>query len=391
MLGSLAAVPLAAAHSDISLPKKTPSALRPGGEYDRFIADLAAAGTFSGAVLLAHRGRPVLQRAHGMADRKRRVPNRTDTRFDLASITKTFTAVACAQLAEQRKLAFTDTIGAHLDGYPAEIAGTATVQQLLTHTSGVGRPGRGGEGPPDAADWDSVDKVWNGNAAYIRGLPLRFTPGTKYAYSNDGFFVLGEIVAKTSTHTSYYDHVASRIFRQARMGGSGFFTRRDVLSDQRIAHPYAKMPSGEVVDVATDKNFPFVGTPYRGAYSTVHDLLAYTRALTTGKLLGPAYVHVITSGKTVVDPRPEPATPTPSSTPPVTSTGAPLKLYGFGFGDEVVNGHRVFGHSGSGPGAANQLDVFPDLGWTSIILANQSDPIDPIVTKVRQLITHASR
>ncbi|WUI02552.1 beta-lactamase family protein [Spirillospora sp. NBC_00431] len=378
MLGSLAAVPLAAAHTDLAPPEKKPSALRPGGEYDRFIAELAAAGKFSGALLLAHRGRPVLQRAYGMADRKRGVPNRTDTRFDLASITKTFTAVAVAQLAEQGRLGFTDTIGDHLSGFPAEISGTVTVQQLLTHTSGVGRPGRGGEGPPDAADWDTVDKVWNGNATYIRSLPLRFAPGTKHVYSNDGFFVLGEIAAKRSGRPSYYDHIGSRVFRLSRMGDSGFFTRHDVLTDRRIAHPYAKTPSGELVDVATDKRFPFVGTPYRGAYSTVHDLLAYTRALTSGKLLGPAYVHVITSGKTVVE-------------PPTAAAGAPLKLYGFGFVEEVVNGHRVFGHSGSGPGAANQLDVFPDLGWTSVILTNRSDPIEPVVTKVRHLITQESR
>ena len=374
VLGSLAAVPFASTHTDLSSSKK----LGPGGEYDRFVAEMAAEGRFSGAVLVAHRGRPVLQRAHGMADEQRRVPNRTDTRFDLASITKTFTAVAVAQLVEQRRLAFLDTIGDHLGGFPAEIAGAVTLQRLLTHTSGVGRPGRGDEGPPDAAEWDSVDKVWNGNAAYIRGLPLRFTPGTKYAYSNDGFFVLGEIVAKLSGHPSYYHHIGSSIFSRAGMGDSGFFTRRDVLSDRRIAHPYMKLPSGERVDMATDKRFPFAGTPYRGAYSTVHDLLGYASALTAGRLLGRAYVHVVTSGKIVVE-------------PPAASAGAPPKLYGFGFGDEIVNGHRVLGHSGSGLGAANQLDVFPGLGWTSIILANQSDPIDPLVAKARHLITQESR
>lgn len=254
---------------------------------EQYIRDQAAQDRFAGTVLAVRHGRTTLERSYGEADRARSIPNRPDTLFDLASITKMFTAVAIAQLAYEGKVSFNEKLGTYLDGFPSEIASQVTVHQLLTHTSGLGRPPTGSAPPPGSEHWDSVEELWNGNASYIRGLPLRFTPGTRYEYSNDGYFVLGEIVAAASGE-SYYDYVREHIFAKAGMRRSDFYTKPQVRSREDIARPYVTARDGERVDATSLEFYPYVGIPARGAYSSVHELYRYFRALRNGRLLDPA-------------------------------------------------------------------------------------------------------
>jgi CubicO group peptidase (beta-lactamase class C family) len=307
-----------------------------------------------------------------MANKDRPIPNRPDTIFSLASITKPFTAIAVAQLVQQGKMAFTDTLGAHLEGFPAEVANTVTVHQLLTHTSGVGRPALG-SGTPAGLGWNSFDEVMDGTLAIIRQTPLQFTPGTQYTYSNDGFFVLGAIVAQVAGQ-SYFDYIRQHVFGPAGMSHTDFYSRPQVLADDTIARPYWTQPSGARIDATASEFYPFTTGPAGGAYSTVSDLLAFARALTTGKLLSPAFAELTTGGKVAVPP---PGAPEPASQ---------SLFYGYGHLDAIVNNQRILGHSGSGPGAATRLDIYPGLDWVSIVLSNYDTTINPIVELERELI-----
>lgn len=338
---------------------------------DRFVAEQAAEDKFSGTVLVAHRGRPLLVCSHGMSNQDRETPNTPDTVFCLASVTKTFTALAIAQLVEQGRMGFHDPIGAHLGDFPAEIADTVTVHHLLTHTSGVGRPAVG-SGPPTGLEWNSFEEVMDGTLAVIRQTPRQFAPGTRYTYSNDGYFVLAAIVARLAGE-SYFDYVRTHVFAAAGMSHTDFYSRPEVLADDRIARPYLTQPGGTRVDFATSPFAPFtIGGPAGGAYATASDLLAFARALRSGRLLTPAFTALITSGKVAL---------LPSQPPSQTD------FYGYGYRDAIVNGKRVFGHSGSGPGMATRLDVYPDLDWVSIVLSNYDTTIDPIVERARDVIT----
>lgn len=342
--------------------------LRPGGAFDRFVAHQAAQDAFSGTVLLAHQGRPTLVRSYGMADRDRSIPNRPGTIFWLASITKCFTAVAVAQLAQQGKLTFHDTLGTHLDGFPAEVADTVTIHQLLTHTSGIGRPALGGGAPPD---WNSFDAVMDGTLAIIRQTPLQFTPGSRHVYSNDGYFVLGAVIAKV-TGQSYFDYVRRHVFAPAGMADTAFYSRPQVLADNAIARPYWTQRDGTRADFVTSPYAPFTNGPAGGAYSTATDLLAFARALTTGKLLSNAFSELTTSGKV----------PLPPSQPP-----SQTEFYSYGHLNAVVDNQRILGNKGSGPGACTRLDIFPDLDRVAIVLSNYDTSIDPIVDLERRLVT----
>jgi CubicO group peptidase (beta-lactamase class C family) len=355
-------------------PRAVPTDLLPGGEFERFVSQRAAQDQFSGNVLLAYRDRPVLTRSYGMANKQLSMPNGEDTLFNLASVTKSLTSVAVAQLAQQGKIAFYETLGTYLDGFPAEIANTVTVHQLLTHTSGM-------DDYPRSADFQTRSKHWNSEAEWMDGVmgiirqsPLLFAPGARHSYSNSGFFVLGAIVAQVSGQ-SYFDYVRQRVFAPAGMTRSDFYTRPEVLARNDIAHLYWTQQSGDRVDFMTSEYFKFMGGPADGAYSTVSDMLGFARALRTGVLLKPSFTALITGGKVALSPSDPPADPNRT------------RFYGYGYRDTYVNNERVFGHSGSGPGRATNLDIYPDLDWVAVVLSNYDTPVSPIVQLERQLIT----
>ena len=90
-------------------------------------------------MLITRQGKPLLSEARGLQNREKKVPNRLDTRFNLGSMNKMFTAVAVAQLAQQGKLKLTDTVAKHLPDYPnADLAKKVTLHHLLSHTGGTG-------------------------------------------------------------------------------------------------------------------------------------------------------------------------------------------------------------------------------------------------------------
>jgi CubicO group peptidase (beta-lactamase class C family) len=376
ILAAMGAASVAPVAASLALPGGPAAAARTTGQtkdlraYERFVADRAARDLFSGTILVARDGRPVLARAYGLANRDRSLPNRPDTVFWLASITKTFIAVAVTQLVQQGRLRVDDPLGAHLDGFPADAA-AATVHHLLTHTSGIGRPPIGPRDPAEAT-WSSFDEALNGTLAIVRRTPLQFPPGTRHVYSNDGFSVLAAIVAAVSGQ-SYVDYVREHVFAPAGMANTTFIGRPDVLANDRVARPYWTRPDGTRIDAVAGLDMGYTAGPPGGAYSTAADLLAFVRALSRGTLLAPGFVDVMTGGKV--------PTPLPVDLP------AQAQFYGYGHIETILAGTRIVGHSGGGPGVATRLDVLPKEGWTSVVLGNYDTTIGPIVAKARELLT----
>src|SRR5262249_37411363 len=105
----------------------------------QFLDKLSAEDRFSGAVVMAKDGKPFFEQAYGYADREKKIRNNIDTKFRIGSLNKMFTSVAIAQLVQQGKMSYTDTVAKLLPDYPNhEVAAKITVHQLLTHTSGLG-------------------------------------------------------------------------------------------------------------------------------------------------------------------------------------------------------------------------------------------------------------
>ena len=329
-------------------------------EVETYLDQLSAQDRFSGVALLAKDGKPLFKKAYGLADRAHKSPNNTETNFNLGSMNKMFTSVAIAQLAEQGKLSFEDTVGKHLKNYPdPQVRDKVTIHHLLTHTSGMG------------SYWNkkfdqkrtSIRTV-SDYLALFAGDPLSFEPGAKFQYSNSGFIVLGAIIEKVSGQ-SYFDYVRDHIFTPAGMTNSGYYEMTEAVPN--LAMGYTKMnESDKMSDGPRRENTdsrPNRGGPAGGGYSTVDDLMKFQVALFSHRLIGKKYTDLITTAKV-------------------------KEGYGYGFGERIINGIRRTGHNGGAPGIAADLQMYPDLGYTVAILTNYDPPdMMAVSRRIAEMIT----
>ncbi|MET0554324.1 MAG: serine hydrolase domain-containing protein [Vicinamibacteria bacterium] len=248
---------------------------------DAYLKALAARDLFSGTVLLARGGEPLFVRSYGLADREARVPNADGTRYNIGSITKTFTQVALLQLRDAGKLDLAKTLRTYLPDYPSKIADEVTLQQLVDHRSGMGDI----FGPAFDAKKDGL-KTLPDYLALFADAPLEFAPGTDDRYSNAGYIVLGLVIEKVSGQ-SYYDYVREHVLVPAGMTDSGFPLKGDAGAGRatgyttRTPQPGPPGPKRRNLDV-----LPARGSSAGGSDSTAADLLRFVRALP--KLVSPA-------------------------------------------------------------------------------------------------------
>jgi CubicO group peptidase (beta-lactamase class C family) len=324
-----------------------------------FLEQLVADDQFSGVVLVARNGMPLFKQAYGLASKVFNVPNRIDTKFNLASMNKMFTGVAIAQLAEQGGLSFSDSIGKYLPEYPKAIAEKVTIHHLLTHTSGIGSYWN----DRFDATWATLRTVQDFLSLFIDD-PLAFEPGEKWQYSNAGYVVLGAIIEQVSGQ-SYFDYVKEHIYRPAKMDNTDAYEMdRPPLN---IAIGYTRTGLEREPELRSRRNNLFLhvvkGGPAGGGFSTVEDLLNFSIALQEHRLLTEEYTNIVLTGKVNL--------PEPQKIP--TS-------YAYGFFDETINGHRVVGHAGGAPGINCRFQIYMDLGYTVVVLSNYDPPAGTQVT-----------
>lgn len=248
-----------------------------------FVDSLVQAGKFSGVVLLAADTAILLHQAYGLADRTRRVPNTTETRFNLGSINKMFTAVAIRELAQRGTVDLDAPLGRYLPDYPNALARRlVTVRQLLEHRSGI-------EGnifqAPAGGSIDSLRTIGDFLELFADS-PLRFTPGERAEYSNAGYIVLGVIIERVSGST-YHDYVRQHVFEPLGMEHTGSYPK-DALPPNTAIGYMSVEESGRSADTwrPNTPTLPGRGSSAGGGYSTSGDLLRVVRAAREGRLPG---------------------------------------------------------------------------------------------------------
>ncbi|MFF0263961.1 serine hydrolase domain-containing protein [Kribbella sp. NPDC004536] len=341
-------------------------------ELEKYLDKLAADDSFSGTVLVLKNNRPVLSRSMGYADRERRIRNRDDTIFCLASVTKMFTGIAIGQLVQRRALDLVDPIEKYLSGFKAGI----TIHNLLTHTSGLGDYMQLDGYWQESATWTTPRQTMDGILRYIRTESLAFAPGTAAKYSNSGFHVLGCIVEKVAG-VSYYDYIRKNIFRPAGMASSDFTLINQWRTDRRFAHPYPTDKSGKRYDALTTDAFGLIGTPAGNAFASAPDLARFVRALTDGTLLSPTYRDVFVTPKFGLGTLP-------------AKPGLPeiVNFFGYGVDSSILNGGLVTGHTGGAPGVSTSAEWYPELGYTAVHLGNYDPgPGTNVNQELRQVLT----
>jgi CubicO group peptidase (beta-lactamase class C family) len=332
-------------------------------ETEAYLAQAVAEDTFSGAALVAKDSKPIFEKAYGLANKSSNTPNNVDTKFNLGSINKSFTSIAVAQLAQQGKLSFKDPISKYLPDYPNKmVAGKVTIHQLLTHTSGMGM---------------YFNEEFMNRRASLKTLAdilplfvndaLAFEPGEKMQYSNAGYVVLGLIIERL-TKQNYFDYVRVHIFKPAGMTNTDSYELEQKVPNLAIG--YTNMgPTGRPEPGPRQENTSHLtgrGSSAGGGYSTLGDMLKFGRALVGHKLLNQQYTDIVLSNQM------------PPGQPPA----------GYGFFSIEVNGTRAIGNNGGGPGTNSTFTVYPELGYTVVIMSNYDPPSATKVTsKLREMLT----
>jgi CubicO group peptidase (beta-lactamase class C family) len=302
------------------------------------------ADAFSGAVLVTENLKPLFWYSTGWADREHGYANRLDTRFNIGSIGKSFTAAAIVQLAEEGRLSFNDTIGRHLTNYPRPAADTITIHHLLTHRSGL---------PASFINdrfWAVKDSL-RLNRDYLQlfiDQPLAFQPGTSMLYSNPGYVVLGAIVESVSGE-EFSEYLRRHVFFPAGMNQTDW-PMHDA-SRFAVGYSFVNAPPGQRQRIEPPHGAQASG----GGRSTVHDLIQFAIALQAGRLMTPAYVDILISGKESMEPM------------------GP-RVVAYGFLDRRVDGVRIVENTGGAPGINAALSFHPASGYAVAVLANYDPP-----------------
>jgi CubicO group peptidase (beta-lactamase class C family) len=333
-------------------------------DFEAVLARLADETGFSGAVVVTQGGEQVFAAAYGYANRAWRAPCTLDTRFDTASVTKLFTAVATLQLVERGAFGLHSSMTGYLELEGTTISPAVTPYHLLTHSSGIA----------DDADEEAGERyedLWVSEPNYsvtetadhlphFVTKPPNFAPGEGCRYCNVGYVLVGLMIER-ATGSSYRDHVRANVFEPAGMRRAGFFRMDVVEPDVAEGVEAIRDREGQVVGWRRNiYSYPPIGTPDGGAYVTVGDLIAFHRALVGGKLLGPELTA---------------ATLTPQV---LHSRGLGMRqMMGYGFEFRVSDDDRVrsYQKDGVNVGACALLRHYPDHDLTLAFLGVGEDAI----------------
>lgn len=323
---------------------------------------------FSGVVLVAERGTPVFYKAFGYKDLDAKTAMDTSSIFELASVSKQFTAMAIMMLAEEGKLQYDDLLETYIPGMPYP---RITIRQLLNHTSGL----------PDYQAM--MDQHWDkskvaGNPEILEYLkkyhPERNAePGEKYEYSNTGYVLLGSIVEKASGK-DFVEFVWTKIFEPLKMTNTNLRTWKEKAQLQNFALGFIWVPERKKyvrADSFPSSDYTIWLGDRKGPgriSSTAVDLLKWDRAL---------YKEEFVKAATLQE-----------AFAPAHLNNDSLSNYGFGWRIEISKLGKVVRHSGGNPGYKTHIIRYIDADKTVILLCNNAhEKFDSLLKGIEAIVT----
>jgi CubicO group peptidase (beta-lactamase class C family) len=311
---------------------------------------------FSGSILVARGGEVLLSKGYNYADWELKVPNSSQTKFRISSITKSFTATLIMMLAERDVIDLDTGLCAYLPNCPAHWQ-EITIQNLLNHTSGV----------PEYTTLLGADEV-SRNPHNVPALvdlfmdePLSFSPGESYQYSHSNYILLGAVIEQV-TNDRYGEFLTGALLDLLQMENSGLDIHSQILKDRA---------SGYQIIGTLLVNAPYLdmSNAYAtaGMYSTVEDLFLWDQALYSNQLLNQSSLESM-------------------YTPNYAADGSGGE-YGYGWQIGEFQGHRKVEHVGGINGFHTYLGRYLDDQVTIILLSNiETEDIDSIVTGMEEII-----
>jgi CubicO group peptidase (beta-lactamase class C family) len=318
------------------------------------------------AVGVVRDGRSVLIKTSGYADVAKGIRITPGTAFDLASVSKQFTATAIMQLAEQSRLRYDDPITQYLPELP-ESASRITLRDLLNHTSGLPHyevlclkegkikwDPRSGSTKPDDYEPTAAEVV----KLIGRHFETGFTPGSQFEYSNTGYVLLGQILERVSG-MRLAQYLEANVFEPAGMVHA-------VLRDERLQPVANRALSYATAKAKTDMDYTPLNLIYGDGNinATIDDMIHYAIALQGGKLL--------TSESSQL-----------AFTAPTLSRGS--SRYGFGWWIGEVRREPFYHHEGAWVGFRSAIADLPKHRLTVIVLANFAEADTSLAKRVAEL------
>ena len=297
------------------------------------------------AVLVTRDSLILLEYCAGMADLDPRIPIGSSTNFRLASVTKQFTASAVLMLAAQGSLSLEQSLTDIFPDFPP-YGSSITLSHLLTHTSGL-------------ADYESLipdtTTIPVLDRDVLRLLATQettiFAPGTQFRYSNSGYALLALVVEKVSG-MRFADFLREKIFVPLGMAGTLAF-ENGISTVENRAYGHSRDGENEGVFLETDQSLTSSVLGDGGIYSSLEDLGRWAEELAHPTVLDPRLLAEAMSAQ--------------------VATQIEGESYGYGWYVTERSGLRVIRHSGSTMGFRTELQRYPDLGLTIIVLANRAD------------------
>lgn len=298
------------------------------------------------ALLIARDGKIVRAQGYGFANLELQVPVKPETLFQSGSMGKQFTATAVMMLVEEGKISLDDSITKYFKDAPPAWK-PVTIRMLLSHTAGFTDYPKNFNYRKDYTE-EELLKI-------TEGIPLAYTPGTNWAYSNLGYLTLGVMIHRV-TGKFYGDFLHERIFGPLGMNTTRIMSEADVIPNRSSGYRLVKGQLKNQEWVA-----PTLNTTADGSlYFSILDLAKWDAALYTEKLLKRSDLELMW-------------------TPVKLNNGKPNSdNYGFGWWRSDRNGHRLAEHSGSWQGYTTHIARYLDDKLTIVVLTNaeQSKPVE---------------
>jgi D-alanyl-D-alanine carboxypeptidase len=315
---------------------------------DAIVAAAYPADGPGAAVIVTQSGRTIYARGRGLADVEARTPITPDSVFRLGSITKQFTAAVILQLVHEGRISLDDSLSRFIPDYPQPGA-SATVRQLLNHTSGIqsytGIPGWMVEANTNRAH--TTDEM----IAVFRDQPSPGQPGQAWAYNNSGYLLLGAIIERV-VGKPWHQAVAERIAGPLGLPTIGYGVERE--GRPGMAHGYTDVEGRAAAARRIHMSVPHAAGALVG---TVGDFARWSHALHHGRVVSPALYAQMISPAPLPEGRSHP--------------------YGFGLGLDQVRGRAVIEHSGGIFGFSSYGTYIPSDDLFVAVLANSDDPASP--------------
>ncbi|NOX71053.1 MAG: serine hydrolase [Gammaproteobacteria bacterium] len=268
---------LAASCSDQTVPQHRADTKPQNERLHDAVSRLASDNAFSGVILVADQGQILLQRAFDHSGINQALAIEPDTKFAIASLTKSFTAVLALQVIESGLLSLDDVLQTQLPEYSASYSDQVTIRQLLQNRSGIPHyidiPGWFDNDYKKSLTQETLLEA-------VAALPLKFKPGTNYHYSNMNFYLLGLIVEKV-TGVSYEDGLKNRILAPLDLNSTGQIYESGLI--ENLAQNYLREDDGSLSPIPVTNPILFRATASQ--YSTSRDLYRWSTALRDETLL----------------------------------------------------------------------------------------------------------